>query len=207
MAGVAKPASMDGRSLLPLLIDAENASARAMLSTATQEHLRHAGGRSAARARWRDAVLLTHYFFTENVKCVGDCTECTDCRGQDTNCGDTLRGGQCWSTRDATWKQVPSECTGECYATESRDNNFVALRHVGGAGPFADTLYAEFQTGELDEAPVDFLGREPAFTEFFDAAADPWLLENVHERMDSGARAALRAQLRAWLQCAGEACP
>ena len=209
IAGLPKPASMDGRSVLPLLVDETNEAAWAELLPATRNHLLLSGGRSAVASRWRDAVLLTHYFFTENVKCVGGCTRCSDqCQLHDSNCADAIAGKQCWATFHAHWEQDPSDCIKECYPTESRDNNFVALRHTRplGATEGADTLYAEFQHGHIDEAPIDFTN--PNHFEFFDAASDPWLMRNLHG-MPERARE-VRAQhdkLWRWIGCKGDECP
>ena len=100
---------------------------------------------------------------------------------------------------------MPSDCTGECYATESRENNFVALRHAA-AGRFAHTLYAEFHNGQLDDAPIDFRA-PPRHVELFDAAADPLFLDNRHGRTDAVELEALKGKLHAWMACAGSACP
>ena len=78
LAGVATPRpAMDGRSLLPLLVDETNRTAWAQLPSATRAHLTSTGPSAAVRAGWRDAVLLSHYFFTENIKCVGLCSTCS----------------------------------------------------------------------------------------------------------------------------------
>lgn len=213
IAGISKPESMDGRSLLPLLVDETDRSAMAALLPATKALVRPNGART--RVEWRSAVLIAHYFFSENAKCVGDCTACEHCREQDSNCGDTLAGQQCWSTEGASWAQWPLNCSGVCYPTESTANNFVALRHVGGRGGAPrDTLYAEFKQGNLDAGAIDFTS--PTHHEFFDVATDTWQVDNLYYEDDEGtvratARAELfdelRSELRSWLSCAGDACP
>ena len=208
IAGLSKPAVMDGRSVLPLLVDATNETAWTELLPATRYHLERVETGVAAKSKWRDAVLLAHYFFTENTKCVENCTACSaECRSMDANCGDTLRGRQCWATQDATWAQDPSGCTQECYPTETRDNNYVALRltpRVLGGGE--DTLYAEFQRGMIDEAPIDF--SQPNHVEYFDAAADPWMMENLHaDPARAGEAAVLHGKLWRYYGCKGDACP
>ena len=145
IAGLPKPASMDGRSVLPLLVDETNEAAWAELLPATRNHLLLSGGRSAVASRWRDAVLLTHYFFTENVKCVGGCTRCSDqCQLHDSNCADAIAGKQCWATFNAHWEQDPSEhkgvlphriarqqlCCATAYAAARRYRGRHALRGV-----------------------------------------------------------------------------
>ena len=132
LAGIAKPTSMDGRSLLPLLLDPSNATLWAGLTLEVQRLALAQGviGRAAA-SRWRTHVLLSHFFFTENTKCMGNCSDCSSsCSRHDSNCADALHGSICWATQSATWTQDPTDCTRECYPTETRANNFVAVRQI-----------------------------------------------------------------------------
>jgi N-acetylglucosamine-6-sulfatase len=207
MAGLPKPSTMDGRSLLPLLVDtSKNDSACAQLLPATQRHLRD--GRDSS-APWRDSVFFTHFFYTENTKCVANCTSCSaQCHQHDSNCADSIHGLQCWSTLNAHWTQDPTVCTTQCYPTETRDNNFVALRHTPRDGSSsADTLYAEFHHGQLDEHPIDFR-TPPNHVEYFDSSTDPWMMHNLHgeaARVDE--EKVLQDKLRLWLACKGNECP
>ena len=128
----------------------------------------------------------------------------------------TARAGRvCWSTLHAHWAQDPTECAKECFQTESRDNNFIGIRHVNMNVPSElehavdkrrDVLYAEFQRGQLDEAPIDF--SSPNHVEYFDVAKDAWMLHNLHgapEHADDEAK--LHEELWRWFSCEGETCP
>ena len=205
IAGIAKPASMDGKSILPLLVDETNTDLWAELSQAAQNYLRRMGTGRRAASNWRTAVLLAHYYYSDNSKCVSNCSACSSaCTRHDSNCASPSTGSTCWATFGATWAQDPLDCTQECYLTESRQNNFRALRRTTHG---AERLYAEFQYGDLDDKPIDF--SRPSHFEFFDATADPWMMKNLHA---SGAELAneeqaLREELHAYILCKGDACP
>ena len=208
MAGISKPASMDGRSLLGLLVNASDSKLWAQLSPAAQRHLLQVGTGEAVAVGWRTYVLLEHYFFTENIKCVSNCSMCSsECTRHDSNCADAIHGRTCWATFAATWAQDPLDCTQECYPTETRANNFAAIRHTGPGGK--DTLYAEFHYGNLDEAPIDFAHAAPSHIEHFDAAKDPWMMNNLHydSRAAGDGEESLARALHAFVACKGSACP
>lgn len=219
LAGLPKPPGMDGRSLLPLLVDPSNAATWNKLSPRVRDHLAVLGGANGLTSvalGWRKSVFLTHYFYTENIKCVSNCTPCSSsCEYHDSNCADARAGRVCWSTLHAHWAQDPTECAKECFQTESRDNNFIGIRHVNMNVPSElehavdkrrDVLYAEFQRGQLDEAPIDF--SSPNHVEYFDVAKDAWMLHNLHgapEHADDEAK--LHEELWRWFSCEGETCP
>ena len=76
------------------------------------------------------------------------------------------------------------------------------IRHVG--GEFGDTLYAEYQAGNLAEE--DFT--EVDFVEYFNLTEDSWAMDNLRDA--PGAAAAqqkLHAKLLAWYACSGDSCP
>ena len=165
---------------------------------------------AARKTPWRDAVLLEYHWVNENAKCVRDCSS----RGNlvdahDINCVDPEAWEGCWSTRNATWYQLPTECKYDCYPTETSANNFVAIRHVGGAGAFGDSLYAEFQTGHpnghVDNDHVDF--SSPRWVELFNVTRDPWQMNNTYATTGSALRNLLQRKLRTWLECTGVTCP
>ena len=159
LAGVAKPALMDGRSYAPLLLDGDDESVPAR----TRAHVKALAprGRAAFQAGWRDSAFFEYYFNRDYVKC-----------------------------RD--------------YQIESSANNYVGIRHVG--GEFGDTLYAEYQAGNLAEEDVDFT--EVDFVEYFNLTEDSWAMDNLRDA--PGAAAAqqkLHAKLLAWYACSGDSCP
>ena len=204
IAGIPKPTAMDGKSVLPLLVDETSKDLWAELSPAAQRHLQQLGTRESVRSKWRKGVLLAHFFFTENTKCVSNCSACSsECTRHDSNCADAHTGTTCWATLDASWAQDPLDCTLDCYPTETRENNFVAVRHTQ---PGKNTLYAVFQRGNLDEGPVDF--STPSHIELFDAADDPWMMNNLHGHSSlAREEEALHEELLAYMSCKGHACP
>ena len=65
IAGLKKPATMDGKSLLPLLVSPEAAAEAAdptqpssLIAESTARHLRELGSSSDYAANWRDAVFI-----------------------------------------------------------------------------------------------------------------------------------------------------
>ena len=224
IAGLGKTAVMDGKSLLPLLVelaaaegeakdagtDADVDAAAAAAPASVRRHLRAVapGGSAEYRAGWRSAVFLEHYFVNNNVFCVAGCaglplTPSEEYPTHDSNCGDLTPGqnANCYSVSPG---QGGANCSSDCYATESTQNNFIALRSMPGSA-FGDTLYAEFQTGEQNVADVNFTAVD--FVEAYDAAADPWMMRNLANSTPAASLAAMSAELHRWFACAGDACP
>ncbi|KAL3927810.1 MAG: hypothetical protein SGPRY_002661, partial [Prymnesium sp.] len=200
LAGVEQPAEMDGRSLVPLLVNASDRNVPLVVRT----HLRMEGGQSS-QLLWREGVLIEHLFVSENIKCVANCTSCAECRreSRDINCISPDVERACWATAGASWVGYPTSCSSECYPTETVDNNFIALRHIG-RGEFGDSLYAEFQTGEQDMGEVDF-SRPPSFVEFFNVTRDPWQMQNLRSAT-SRFQQTIRDRLHTSLACTGKSC-
>ena len=210
-------APMDGRSLLPLLIGNVDAPG---LGEGARRLLQAGDGAPGAAREWRDAVLIEHYYYTPNIKCVSNCSftprqETWLGNGTypsfDLWCADVRTRSTCWATPDAPEEWAIPRCTQDCYATESAANNFVALRHVR-RGPLGagGSLYAEFQDGA--NGPFDVDRSLAAFREMYDAAADPWQLDNLLGRADAGqqhlaAAEELQRMLRTWSRCRGSECP
>merc|ERR1712125_246047 len=73
LAGLDKPAGMDGRSILPLLIDAEDST----VPERTRAHVSKLSphGFHDFASKWRDSVFIEYYFNANNSKCGGDNTE------------------------------------------------------------------------------------------------------------------------------------
>ena len=94
-------------------------------------------------------------------------------------------------------------CNEGCYPTEDDNNNFIAIRKVGGAGD--GTLYAEYQEGTQSKVDIDFSA--PTFYELFNASNDTWLMHNLHATAPDSTKAALHADLHAWYSCVGATCP
>jgi N-acetylglucosamine-6-sulfatase len=64
IAGIAKPADMDGKSLLPLLIPS---TANQQLAASTLSHLNALQAGPAYAAQWRDAVFIEYYYVDGNT--------------------------------------------------------------------------------------------------------------------------------------------
>ena len=225
LAGIAKPATMDGKSLVPLLMPDAFAAAGgsppspsssvavpvAPVAASTAAHLseRLAAMGSAGAAQyavgWRTAAFIEHYFVAPNDKCVKG-TASNPCHPKtagaeyphvDTWCGDLTPGAAaaCWALYG---------CVDDCYRTETPANNFIVLRSMPGS-EFGDTAYMEFQTGNQDTEDVDFA--TPDFFELYDTAADPWMMKNKYSATPAATLAAMHAKLREFASCAGDACP
>ena len=126
-------------------------------------------------------------------------------------CGNLAERSSCWQT---PWSDKPSwhprpMCTQDCYATESEDNSYAALRTLDG------TLYVE--------GGVDGWWGLPSWAELY-SGNDPWQLSNRLEvraakvtsasdpkegRQEAQTQAQrLSAELRhTWVGCRGEQCP
>mmetsp|Transcript_26042 Transcript_26042/g.67086 ORF Transcript_26042/g.67086 Transcript_26042/m.67086 type:complete len:502 (-) Transcript_26042:330-1835(-) len=186
LAGIEKPAGMDGKSIVPFLVNPKDPA----VSEATQRHLANLGDPEAYGARWRTGVFHEYYFCDFNDKCVQDCPA-----GQypksDSYCGDLENNAECW-------------CPGGsmCYRTEDQHNNFIALRSLANG---TNTLYTEYQTGDL--ADGDILFDKVDFVEYFDVAADPWQMRNLANSSEAAVVGDLHRELRRWYECAGDACP
>ena len=137
IAGVPKPPSMDGKSLLPLLQESSEPTAAAA---------------AAVRAGWRKDVLLEYLYNSDNDKCVRGCnmSKVGDYPRDDEYCIDLAGGTGCWG---------PPACRAECYPTESPANNWRALRSVDAADDFlcaaaARPTDARPEAGGLPDRPT-----------------------------------------------------
>ena len=200
IAGLAKPAQMDGKSLLPLLTAAAPsagaaAAAAAPLHPATARHLAALGPADKYAAGWRDAAFIEYYFVDPNVKCVANCTIPSTAKfhTHDRDCTDLVNDKACWGG---------NICNQDCYATEGVENNFIALRTGTGAG--TGVLYAEFQTG--DAASVELPFTSPDFVEMYDTANDEWEMKNVAKTAPADQVADLHARVQQFYHCAGDSC-
>ena len=190
LAGIQKPVQMDGKSLVPLLMDAETIIAPslhqeepmdAVVSASTKAHLVSLGGNSTTYgAGWRTAAFIEYYFNDPNAKCVGDCLYVP----RNLSLGYPTRDSWCTDlTANANTKCWAIDCSTECYPTESTQNNYIGLRSMSGSR-FGDTLYAEFQksggkhTGVPDFSHVDY-------HEYFDAAQDKWMMNNIYSTLST----------------------
>merc|ERR1712232_648671 len=133
LAGIQAPSTMDGRSIVPFLVDAHGAD----LLDSTRKHLAEIGDLGAYQDNWRQEVFIEYYFVDENIKCTADCEKGTYPL-KDANCVDLANNADCWCKGQAGTTDP------NCYATETRANNFIALRRFDADG----TVYVEYQSGD-----------------------------------------------------------
>jgi len=186
LAGIPKPPYMDGHSIVPHLLEASHPD----VPETTLQHLTSLGDVTEYKNSWRKEVFIEYYFCEVNTKCVQNCTK-GDYPQQDTDCTDLPNNAKCWTP----------QCDTNCYPTESNANNFIAIRQPEGE---ENTLYAEFQTGDLTYGPVDFTS--PDFVEFYDVAKDPWQMKNLANKTDAKRLQEMHEKVHAWLKCAGDSC-
>lgn len=185
---------MDGRSIVPFIVGAQSDILRS-----TRQHLQNIGNLSAYAQSCRDEVFIEYYYVDYNTKCAtGNTTPLPHNYPQsDAWCATLDNNSDCWSS---PWG--PSR-TDECYSTEDPSNNFVALRRFEkGIG----TLYAEYQTGNLNDGNIDF--ETVDFVEHYHVSTDPNQLTNLASDPERATeRQELHDRLRSWLSCAGPTCP
>ena len=164
---------------------------------ATARHLATLGDPAAYASAWRDAAFIEYYYVAPNVKCVESCAAPGGKYPHgDSWCTDLPDNSKCWGP----------PCKQDCYPTEDLDNNFIGLRSMSGSA-LGDTLYAEFQHGNADQAPVNFGASSVNFHEVYDVAADKWQMHNLYNSTAPATLQAMHAKLRAFFDCAGDACP
>jgi len=195
LAGVRAPSSMDGKSIVPFLVDPLSND----LFDSTREHLQSLGDLAVYRDAWRNEVFIEYYFCDNNVKCTVECDSGVptgDYPHKDSNCVDLANNADCWC------QGKPSDVSSTCYATETPANNFIALRMFDDEG----TLYAEFQSGnELNE---DIKFDAVDFVEHYHVGKDTWQMHNLHSDSSlSPKREVLSKRLHEWFLCAGSTCP
>ena len=111
---------MDGRSIVPFLVAPLSLPS---LPESTRQHLEGIGDLSVYRASWREEVFIEYYFVGPNPKCMEGCEAGGpggDYPNSDSMCVDLAAGRDCWCGRGPN--------SSDCYVTEDRANNFIALR-------------------------------------------------------------------------------
>ena len=68
-----------------------------------------------------------------------------------------------------------------------------------------NTLYAEFQTGDLANGDIKFDAVD--FVEYYDVDKDPWEVNNLATIAPASVLAPLKKQLHKWFDCSGASCP
>lgn len=203
LAGVDAPANMDGKSLVPFLITDNKATL-----PSTQRHLGALGDVDLYRQSWRQEVFFEYYYCEYNIKCIGaDYARVPDKKCSPGNYPETEsfcatltpgNNSDCWCNSH----KYPSDPAGECYPTESTSNNFIAIRNVTKE---SNTLYVEFQNGDLGKAPIEFDNIE--FIEYFDLDKDPLQMNNLAKSVSNEELKPISDRAHMWLHCSGKDCP
>jgi N-acetylglucosamine-6-sulfatase len=191
LAGVKKPASMDGHSIVPFIL-----GHKPDILDSTQRHLSDLGDLSHYTAAWRQEVFIEYYFCAYNVKCMSGCKP-GKYPEQDSMCVDLANNADCWC--GATGDKPTDDPN--CYTTEDPTNNFIALREFTGG----NTVYAEFETGDLTNSSVNF--DKINFREYYNLDEDPWQMKNKATSMSKEVSGKFHSRLHEWLKCAGNSCP
>jgi hypothetical protein len=136
------------------------------------------------------------YYNDWNTKCVDGDPCLPPATGgypkRDTWCGDLDTNTHCWALYN---------CNRSCYNTETPHNNYIGLRTITGA----NTLYVEYQTGNLNSAAIEF--DQVDYVEIYDYSADKWALHNLVNRTSAAKKAEMKAELHRWYNCKGASCP
>lgn len=195
LAGIKIPAAMDGKSIVPFLVDADDDA----LLDSTREHLTALGDLSTYAKNWRKEVFIEYYYCNWNVKCtsVEDCPTDGPYPQKDSSCVNLQDNTDCWCGGD--W---PMKEDGTCFATEDTTNNFIAIRDLR---PGSNIVYAEYQTGDQTDTSIEF--DKVDFREYYDLDADAVQLQNKAVTVEQSELDALSHRLHAWFTCAGETCP
>lgn len=203
LAGIDAPESMDGKSLAPFLI-----SDMQPVLASTRLHLSSLGSLNLYRKEWRQEVFIEYYYCEHNIKCLGadyakvPKSPCTPGNYPETEsfCATLAPGNNsdCWCNSF----EYPSDPAGECYPTEDTTNNFIAIRNLTAGG---NTLYAEFQKGDLATAGIDF--DNIGFVEYFDLDKDPLQMNNLATSASHADLKPFSDRVHMWLKCSGKSCP
>jgi len=195
LAGVEVPENMDGRSVAPFLVDAQDTA----LLDCTRSHLAALGDLDAYASGWRNEVFFEYYFVNTNVKCINSTCPVGNFPESDANCADLTPGqnADCWCNDES----YPTDPAGACYATEDTTNNFIAIRSFTEG---ENTIYAEYQSGSLYESAIEF--DKVDFVEYYDLDTDSVQLKNL-AKTTAKDLSSLSKKVQAWYTCSGKSCP
>jgi N-acetylglucosamine-6-sulfatase len=189
LAGISKPSTMDGHSIVPFLVRRESE-----LLESTRQHLSQLGDLSAYEASWRQEVFIEYYYGHLQGICTSGCPA-GEYPLQDSYCADLANNTDCWCSCDA-------DDDGIRYTIEDTTNNYIALRDHRQS---SNSLYAEFQTGDLNSADIDFENVD--FIEYYNISEDFWQMHNLAKTVPDEKLASLHIRLHNWYTCAGSSCP
>eukprot|EP00927_Polykrikos_kofoidii_P025765 TRINITY_DN23087_c0_g1_i1.p1 TRINITY_DN23087_c0_g1~~TRINITY_DN23087_c0_g1_i1.p1 ORF type:complete len:582 (-),score=64.81 TRINITY_DN23087_c0_g1_i1:25-1770(-) len=198
LAGLKATDKMDGRSIVPFLVDVHSKE----LLESTVNHIAELGHLGAYRRSWRKEVFIEYYYCDFNVKCVNGANHTCpqgNYPSRDSNCVDLTPGNnaQCWCGSN----KYPTDSQGSCYATEDSSNNWIAVRSLV---PHQNFVYVEYQNGDQAAKDIDF--QNVSFVEYFDLDADSVMLTNLASSLPTDKRLGLSKRVHEWFKCAGKSC-
>ena len=136
MAGIAKPSTMDGKSIVPFIIDGNDPD----VPESTKNHIKSLPSDYAAN--WRDSMFIEYYYNDFNTKCIPNCYNIEDpsnnyigIRHLDGEFGNTMYG------------EFQTTATGE---TVFDNVDFVEYYNVSNDPWQMDNLYNFTKQGTLD---------------------------------------------------------
>jgi len=195
LAGVEAPDYLDGRSIVPFIVDRSDAA----VLDFTRRHLESLGDLDTYSQGWRKEVFFEYYFVNTNIKCINSTCASGNYPESDSLCADLTPGknADCWCGDNS----YPTDPAGSCYATEDTTNNFIAIRSLTGG---ENTLYAEFKSGSLYESKIEFDSINSV--EYYDLDTDSVQLNNLAHTTDKDLKL-LSEKVQAWYRCSGKSCP
>lgn len=196
-AGMEIPDYMDGKSIVPFLVDPADDG----LLESTRMHLASLGDLEQYAGSWRQEVFIEYYFVNNNVKCMNSTVVPGNYPEADSNCVDLTPGNNagCWATDTAS---NPADLDPSCYATEDTTNNFIAIRNLKNG---ENTVYVEYQSGDLRDSAIEF--DNPDFIEYYNLDDDRHQMKNLAKISSKDELGPLSKKVHAWLQCSGKTCP
>lgn len=197
LAGMEIPDYMDGKSIVPFLVDPSDHA----LVESTRRHLESLGNLQQYADDWRQEVFIEYYFVNNNVKCMNSTVVPGNYPKSDSNCVDLTPGNNagCWVTDK---NSNPTDLDSTCYATEDTTNNFIALRNLRHG---ENAVYVEYQSGDLLDSAIEF--DNPDFIEYYKMDEDKHQMTNLAKTASKDELAPLSERVHAWLHCAGKTCP
>mmetsp|Transcript_26512 Transcript_26512/g.57467 ORF Transcript_26512/g.57467 Transcript_26512/m.57467 type:complete len:127 (-) Transcript_26512:24-404(-) len=113
--------------------------------------------------------------------------------------GPTWEGHNKAGPKSPTGAKTCKEGTGNCWFIDSTNSNsYRALRVINGT---SNLLYAEFDSKwKFDETGLEFV-------ELYDLNADPWQMDNLHNKTSAAVLHDLHEQVASYFSCSGSQCP
>tara|TARA_B110000208_G_scaffold47888_2_gene63402 strand:+ start:93 stop:1334 length:1242 start_codon:yes stop_codon:yes gene_type:complete len=211
MAGIATPATFDGRSILTQLIPAD--ADLSLLPGATREQLVKDRETLAAKP-WRTEQF--HQYYNQGGPSPYEPQHCPQTPGIFMPCEGWAPGSSTNPTQpngDVAKTGFPRDkgLVATIRPLDDYSNTYIGIHVVDktlGSGKYK---YAEYQyqcnTTEILAFDCFSVKRGIDHFQLFDLVADPFELHNVYETTDGGIKTELAKRLRNWYPCKGSECP